>query len=100
MNDLNPRIRTALVSVNPTTKIRAWHGAPTALGVLRGVRRGGGCVAPVSRREQYSGNSLAYRILGKQRGEPAPGKMNWQASAKENRLGCPAGFDRRKTMEK
>ena len=37
MEDLDPRIRTALVSVNPTTKNPAWHGAPTALGVLRGV---------------------------------------------------------------
>jgi hypothetical protein len=26
-----------LISVNPTTKDPAWHGAPTALGVLRGV---------------------------------------------------------------
>lgn len=37
MNDLDPRIRTALISVNPTTRNPAWHGAPTALGVLRGV---------------------------------------------------------------
>lgn len=37
MNDLHPRIRTALVSVNPTTKNPAWHGCPTASGVLRGV---------------------------------------------------------------
>ncbi len=38
MTDLDPRIRTALVSVNPNSKNPAWHGAPTALGVLRGVR--------------------------------------------------------------
>ena len=37
MNDLNPRIRTALISINPTTRNPAWHGCPTALGVLRGV---------------------------------------------------------------
>lgn len=37
MEDLDARIRTALISVNPTTKNPAWHGAPTALGVLRGV---------------------------------------------------------------
>ena len=35
--NLNPRIRTALTSVNPTTQHPAWHGAPTALGVLRGI---------------------------------------------------------------
>jgi uncharacterized damage-inducible protein DinB len=38
MADLHPRIHTALVSVNPTSENPAWHGAPTALGVLRGVR--------------------------------------------------------------
>ncbi len=37
MKNLDPRIRTALQSVNPTTKNPAWHGCPTALGVLRGV---------------------------------------------------------------
>jgi len=37
MKDLDPRIRTALISVNPTTENPAHHGAPTALGVLRGV---------------------------------------------------------------
>lgn len=37
MTQMDPRIKTALVSVNPTTSNPAWHGAPTALGVLRGV---------------------------------------------------------------
>lgn len=37
MTDLDPRIRMALLSVNPTTENPAWHGCPTALGVLRGV---------------------------------------------------------------
>jgi hypothetical protein len=37
MKDLDPRIRTALVSVSPSAQYPAWHGAPTALGVLRGV---------------------------------------------------------------
>ncbi len=37
MQDLDPRIRTALTSINPTTEHPAWHGCPTALGVLRGV---------------------------------------------------------------
>ncbi len=37
MKNLDPRIKTALISVNPTTENPAWHGCPTALGVLRGV---------------------------------------------------------------
>lgn len=37
MQDLDPRIRTALISVDPTTKNPAWHGVPTSIGVLRGV---------------------------------------------------------------
>lgn len=31
------RIDTALRSIGPTTKRPAWHGAPTLIGVLRGV---------------------------------------------------------------
>ena len=38
MPALHPRIRTALVSIDPNGQRPAWHGAPTALGVLRGVR--------------------------------------------------------------
>jgi hypothetical protein len=34
---LDPRIATALVSVAPTSGRPAWHGAPTVLGLLRGV---------------------------------------------------------------
>jgi hypothetical protein len=34
----HPRIRTALVSLDPGSKRPAWHGAPTILGLLRGVR--------------------------------------------------------------
>ncbi len=37
MRNLDPRIENALVSINPTTKNSAWHGCPTAIGVLRGV---------------------------------------------------------------
>ena len=37
MQNFDPRIQNALVSIDPTTKRPAWHGAPTALGVLRGV---------------------------------------------------------------
>jgi uncharacterized damage-inducible protein DinB len=37
MDNLDPRIKTVLISINPTTRNPAWHGCPTALGVLRGV---------------------------------------------------------------
>jgi uncharacterized damage-inducible protein DinB len=37
MDDLDPRIRTALQSVHPTAERPAWHGCPSALSVLRGV---------------------------------------------------------------
>lgn len=38
MKKLDPRIKNALVSIDPTSKRPAWHGVPTAIGVLRGVR--------------------------------------------------------------
>jgi len=38
MTELHPRIQTALVSIDPTKERPAHHGAPTALGVLRGVK--------------------------------------------------------------
>ena len=37
MQYLDPRIRNALISIDPNTKRPAWHGVPTAIGVLRGV---------------------------------------------------------------
>ena len=37
MQVLDPRIKNALVSIDPTTKNSAWHGCPTAIGMLRGV---------------------------------------------------------------
>jgi hypothetical protein len=37
MDKLDLRIKNALVSVDPNSKNPAWHGAPTAIGVLRGV---------------------------------------------------------------
>jgi hypothetical protein len=33
----DPRIRNALLSMHPTSERPAWHGAPTAVGLLRGV---------------------------------------------------------------
>ena len=38
MTSENARIRTALLSIHPTSKRPAWHGAPTVLGLLRGVK--------------------------------------------------------------
>jgi len=35
MARLDPKIRTALVSVDPTSKRPGWHGAPTPIGLLR-----------------------------------------------------------------
>jgi hypothetical protein len=37
MEKLDPRIKTAMLSIHPTPKHRAWHGAPTALRALVGV---------------------------------------------------------------
>lgn len=34
----DPRIRNALLSIHPTSKRPAWHGAPTTVGLLRGVK--------------------------------------------------------------
>ena len=85
MDDLHPRIRTALVSVNPTSENPAWHGAPTALGVLRGVRAAAAAWRP------YPGvnniRELALHIAF------------WENSV-ANRLSgenAPAGFKQRKT---
>jgi hypothetical protein len=38
MTRANARIHTALLSMHPTSKRPAWHGAPTVLGLLRGVK--------------------------------------------------------------
>jgi hypothetical protein len=37
MEILDPRIKNALVSIDPNAKRPAWHGVPMAIGVLRGV---------------------------------------------------------------
>ena len=34
---VDPRIRTALLSIDPSSARPAWHGAPTTIGLLRGV---------------------------------------------------------------
>jgi hypothetical protein len=37
MENLDARIKNALVSIDPISKRPGWHGCPTAIGVLRGV---------------------------------------------------------------
>ena len=71
MKDLDPGIRTALVSVSPTTERPAWHGLPTALGVLRGVSPevavwrpypGANNIREIALHNAFWENSLANRI--------------------------------------
>jgi hypothetical protein len=73
MKELNPRIRTALISVNPTAKNPAWHGCPTASGVLRGVSPavavwrpypGGNNIREIALHITFWENSVANRISG------------------------------------
>lgn len=74
MQDLDPRIRTALTSVNPTTENPAWHGCPTALGVLRGVSSaiavwrpypGANNIREIALHIAFWENSVANRLSGK-----------------------------------
>jgi hypothetical protein len=74
MKELDPRIRNALISVNPTSKNPAWHGAPTALGILRGVSPeiavwrpypGGNNIREITLHIAFWENSVANRISGK-----------------------------------
>ena len=70
---MDPRIKTALVSVNPTTENPAWHGAPTALGVLRGINStvavwrpypGGNNIREIALHIAFWENSVANRLSG------------------------------------
>jgi hypothetical protein len=74
MNELHPRIRTALITINPTTANPAWHGAPTALGVLRGVSAavavwrpypGANNIREIALHIAFYENSVASRLCGK-----------------------------------
>ncbi len=74
MQDLDPRIRTALISIDPTTKNPAWHGVPTAIGVLRGVGStvavwrpypGGNNIREIALHIAFWENSVANRLSGK-----------------------------------
>jgi hypothetical protein len=85
MKHLDPRIKTALVSVNPTTQNPAWHGAPTASGVLRGVTPAiavwrpypqGNNIREIALHIAFWENSVANRISG---------------------VNVPVGFKQRKT---
>jgi uncharacterized damage-inducible protein DinB len=81
----DPRIHTDLLSVNPTAKRPAWHGCPTALGVLRGVGPVTATWRPFS--EANSIREIALHIAF------------WENSV-ANRIGgqrIPAGFRQRKT---
>ena len=73
MENLDARIRTALVSINPTTKNPAWHGVPTASGVLRGVDSDvavwrpypdGNNIREIALHILFWENSLANRLSG------------------------------------
>ena len=74
MDNLDPRIKTALISINPTTRNPAWHGCPTALGVLRGVSSavalwrpypGANNIREIALHIAFWENSVANRISGK-----------------------------------
>ena len=74
MENLDPRIKSALISINPTTRNPAWHGCPTALGVLRGVHSaaavwrpypGANNIREIALHIAFWENSVANRISGK-----------------------------------
>jgi uncharacterized damage-inducible protein DinB len=74
MEALDPRIRNALVSIDPSTKNPAWHGTPTAIGVLRGVNStvavwrpypDGNNIREIVLHIAFWENSVANRLSGK-----------------------------------
>ncbi len=73
MSSNKARIRTALLSVKPTTKRPAWHGAPTVVGLLRGVKPTTAVWRPypssnnireISLHVAFFDNSVANRLSG------------------------------------
>ena len=69
----DPRIRNALLSLNPTTRRSAWHGAPTHLGLLRGVpattavwrpQPSMNCIRDIALHIAFWENSVANRLSG------------------------------------
>jgi hypothetical protein len=68
---LDPRIRTALISITPTSEHPAWHGCPTTSGVLRGINPvvavwrpypGGNNIREIALHIAFWENSLANKI--------------------------------------
>jgi hypothetical protein len=73
MASLHPRILTALVSVDPNSKRKAWHGCPTIEGALRGVSASAAVWRPYPASENirefalhiaFWQNSVASRLAG------------------------------------
>jgi len=73
MKALDPRIKNALLSIDPTIKNLAWHGTPTAIGVLRGVNStvavwrpypDGNNIREIALHIAFWENSIANRLSG------------------------------------
>jgi hypothetical protein len=74
MEELDSRIQTALITINPTSAHPAHHGAPTALGVLRGVSAtaavwrpypGANNIREIALHIAIHENAVANRLTGK-----------------------------------
>ena len=86
---VDPRIWTALLSVNPTGQRPAWHGCPKATGVLRGVTPGEAVWRPyaganhireIALHIAFWENSVASRLSGERvRLTFAQRKTGWAA---------------------
>jgi len=115
------RIRNALLSIDPTTKRPAWHGAPTPIGLLRGVTPETAVWRPhpsmnnireISLHVAFWENSIANRLTGESVRVPFKmRKTSWAArsdsvdagqwkdevafvkAAHERLVGAVAGFD-------
>ena len=81
MAPTDPRIRNALLSLNPTAKRPAWHGAPTPLGLLRGVTPDAAlhrphpsmnCIRDIALHIAFWENSVANRLAGEAARVPFP----------------------------
>ena len=93
MKALDQRIRNALVSIDPTTKNPAWHGTPTAIGVLRGVDStvavwrpypDGNNIREIALHIAFWENSIANRLSGN--------RVQDRVSTMENGMGNQVRF--------